>query len=411
MDPNNTPNQPFQNPGTPAAQPQAGGTYAPNGTPGQQFVPQQPVAYPQQMGQTPLTSSAPFVAGTSATISAKPPRRGRKWLALGLAAVVVIVAAVAYFALKKPSNNNGSGSAANTNTSASSSKLASQLQSLGGFGSKLQASDLSKLNKTSLFYAVLKNAAEQNVVTTTNDTYLGASPSDQTTRQDEFLHQSTFNYKTKALAQETQDPTHDYDMRCVNGKNYTYDYINGMGWQAASDTSASCTDPNSYNSDINDGINSGGMTAAQAQTFVGTIAGASGLISVDSMSYVTHDNAPYIRLAVTVHPVKLADGTYQGMGVIIGAFEKTGLNADTWPYEAAGTLATGAQLIYYVNPATQLPAYSQIGLTYYIDSGKQYLNDTYTFQDTQYSFGGSVQPLSLTGAPAQLKLAWPEEQF
>lgn len=353
----------------------------------------------------------PFVAGTPTMMNAQPPKRRRKGLMLVLLIILVIAAVGAYFGLKKsPSstNNNSGGSS----SAASSSQLASQLSMLAGSGSKLTAGDLGKFNKTSLFYAVFKNAAEQNVVSVTSDHYEGADAADQKMRSLEFLHQTTFNYKTKALAEETQDPAGGFIERCVNGKNYTYDNVNTMSWQAETGSTATCTDPSSYDTAINDGMNSGGLSAAQAQTFVSTLAGVSGLITVDSMTYATHDNAPYIRFAITVHPVKESDGSYQGMGVVLGAFAKTGIDSLTWPYQTAGSIATGAQFICYVNPTTQLPAYSQTGLTYYIDnSGKQQPNNTYTFQDTQYAFSGSVQPLSLTGAPAPLKLTWTEEKF
>lgn len=337
----------------------------------------------------------------------KQPKGTRKKLIIVIALLVaiIIIAGGAYFLLKQSSPNSSS------NTSGvSSDKMSSQLQLLASKGGKLQSGDLSSLDKTQLFYAVFKNAAEQNVVSITSDHYEGADPTDQATRKYEYLHQTTFDYKSKALAAETQDATNTYNERCVNGKNYTYDSTNG--WQLNTGSTESCADPNSYNTNIGDGIDTGGLTATQAQAFIDGITSFSGLVTVDSMTYVTHDNAPYIRLTATVHPVSTTSLGYLGVGLFETAFDKTGLSTATWPFQTIGTLATGAKLIYYVNPATQLPAYSQIGLTYHLDdSGKQIANSIYDFQDSQYAFGGSVQPLSLTGAPGAVKLSWSEEPF
>lgn len=418
MNPNDPLNQVPQNPNGYEQQPneafapnvgvpQPGQSFAPNAQPG--TVPPQPAMYAQPTMPMQPQQPTPFANGMPTMMQAAPTKRGHKGLIIVLLVIIIAAAVGAYFLTKKSSPNSSNGTTGSSGTS--SSQLASQLQLLTSKGSKLQSGDLSKLNKTTLFYAVFKNAAEQNVVGITSDHYEGGSPTDQTSRAYEFLHQTTFNYKTKALAAETQSTTNDYDERCVNGKNYTYDYVST--WQPNTDTTASCTDPNDYNNDIGDGFDTGGLTAAQAQTFVDGITNFSGLISVDSMSYATHDNAPYIRLAVTVHPIATSsDLGNLGMGLLETAFDKTGLNSSTWPFQTTGTLATGAKIIYYVNPATGLPAYSQIGLTYYLnDSGQQVANNIYDFQDSEYSFGGNVEPLPLTGAPAAIKLSWNEESM
>ncbi len=403
MNPNDPSNQQPQNPDAYGQQP--GGTFMPNA----QAAPQ-----PQSYAQPTLQPQQPasFTPNSMPTMmNAQSPKRGHRGMIIVLLIIIIAVAVGAYFLTKKSNPNSSNGSTNSSSASTSSSKLSSQLQLLASKGANLQSSDLSKFDKTALFYAVFKNAAEQNVVGITSDHYEGGDPTDQTTRSLEFLYQTTFNYKTKALAAETQSPTNDYDERCVNGKNYTYDNLNAVPWQPNTDTTASCTDPNSYDTEIGDGINTGGLSAAQAQTFIDGIASFNGLVSVDSMSYATHDNAPYIRLAVTINPVNTSsDLGHLGMGLFITAFDKTGLDSAKWPYQTTGTLATGAKLIYYINPATQLPAYSQISLTYYLnDSGARQPDNIYDFQDSQYSFGGDVQPLSLSGAPAAVKISWKEE--
>jgi hypothetical protein len=161
---------------------------------------------------------------------------------------------------------------------------------------------------------------------------------------------------------------------------------------------------------INDGFNTGGLSESQSNTFISTLQSKAGLVTVDDMKYVTHSGAPFIRLVVSVHPQLTSIG-YSGMGYFLTAFGKTGLDLQQWPYESLGSIVTGAKLIYYINPATQLPAYSQAGLTYRLDdTGKQQLPDSvYDFQDTVYSFSGTVPTLSASGAPQVFKLSWPEE--
>lgn len=332
-------------------------------------------------------------------------KRRKLPLLLGGGIILIILIIAAYFVFKpssSPQSSSGSG--------ASSSSLASQLQLLKQYGNNLQAANLSSFNKTALFYAVFKNAAMQPVLHALSDHYEGGSATDQSTRAYEFLHDTTFNYATKAYTGDTQDPGNTFNERCVSGKNYAYSTVN-VDWEIESGSSGDCSAPTDYDTDINDGVNAGGMSDTQAQAFVSGMANASGLISVDSMTYVTHAGAPYIRLQVTVNPVNTSLG-YEGMGAVGGAFKLSGLDELSWPYETIGTIATGAKFIYYVNPSTQLPAYSQTGLTYYLDdAGHQQQDHIYDFQDTQYGFGGAVTPLPLTGAPQKISLSWPEEKM
>jgi hypothetical protein len=339
--------------------------------------------------------------------------RGKKKLPLIVVSVLVVLAIVcgAFVVFHKKNNNTGGGSTAST------SDLSSQLSLLSKYGGKLTAGDVSKFNKTSLFYAVFKNASMQNVVHVTSDMYEGNDSTDQSTRAYEFLHDSTFNYKTKQLALATQDTKGQFFSECVNGTEYEYeesiDPNTGStvnSWSPSADNTCDMSDYAGY---INDGINTGGLSASQAQTYVSGLAGANGLISVNSVSYATHAGAPYIRLVVIVNPINLGnDNGYEGMGVIGGWLKQAGINLTTWPYQSIGNIATGAQLIYYINPATQLPAYSQMNLTYSLSdsTGKQVLNEIYDFQDTQYAFGGTVTPLSTSAAPQAIKLSWPEEK-
>lgn len=348
-------------------------------------------------------------------MNVQPPKRSRKGLVLVLLIVIVVAAVGTYFGLKKPTTT-GNGTAANGGTG-SSSQFASQLSMLAKDGGKITSGDLDKFDKTALFFAVFKNAAMQNVVHVTSDAYEGSSPTDQSTRAYEFLHDSTFNYKTKQLALVSQSG--DYTNECVNGTEYeyseTFDASTGSTGNSWAPSANNTCDMSDYAGYINDGINTGGLSASQAQTYVAGLASASGLISVKSMSLTTHAGAPYVRMVVTVSPIQVEiDGTsgYEGMGVIGGWLKQAGINLTTWPYQSVGTIATGAQLIYYINPATQLPAYSQISLTYSRDdnTGKQVPNQIYDFQDTQYAFGGSVTAPSTTAAPQTIKLSWPEEK-
>jgi len=303
-----------------------------------------------------------------------------------------------------------------TNTTSSSSGDAAQinqLKLLTQYGSHLQASDLTKFDKTALFYAVFQNASTQNIVNATVDRYLGSDPQDQTSRSNEFVHQSTYNYQTKQVATELSDTQGTYFVRCVDGHYYSYDTFS-LTWKrgTAQDDETTC-DAGSYVYSISDGFNTGGLSASQANTFVSYLKSVSGLITVNDMKYATHDGAPYIRLAVTIQPQAFPTGGYTGMGYFLTAFKKTGLDPQKWPYGPVGSIATGAKIIYYVDPSTQLPAYSQIGLTYRLDdTGKNQLpNTSYDFQDTAYSFGGTIPTVSASGTPQVVKLAWPEEQI
>lgn len=362
--------------------------------------------FPQAQQQQPVPPNVPVaMPGSTGQFIPHETKRRKLPLLIGGGIILIILIVTAYFILKPSSSPQSSNS-----SSASSSNLTSQIQLLKQYGNNLHASNLGSFDKTALFYAVFKNAAMQPVLHALSDHYEGGSATDQSTRAYEFLHDTTFNYTTKAYTGVTQDPGNTFNERCVSGKNYAYSTVN-FDWEIESGSSGDCSSPTDYNTDINDGVNAGGMSDAQAQAFVSGIANAKGLVSVDSMTYVTHAGAPYIRLQVTIQPVNTSLG-YEGMGAIGGAFKLSGLDPLSWPYETIGTIATGAKFIYYVSPNTQLPAYSQTGLTYYLDdAGHQQQDHIYDFQDTQYSFGGTVTPLPLTGAPQKISLSWPEEKM
>ena len=330
----------------------------------------------------------------------EPGKRGGmiKWIIL---VVVVLALAGGLILLLHRSKKSG----ASTSTSSHQTAESSQLSLLSSKANGLTQSTLSSFNPTDLFFAVYRNAAEQPVATSLINFYQTANLNDQPLPGKVALHQTGFDYRSKQLAYEdstvysgTGDSEFD---RCSNGSLYFYaSLFPEDGWKQQTGPAANDDCLPSDNLYINDQLNTGGLTAAQAQKFVDALRGFQGLITVNKLSLAPVQGKTYLRFDVTIH--QLNDGSTSG-GVLFfaKAFGATGLDSTKWPYNLGAALVSGVHMAYFVDPSTQLPAYSQIAYTPSTSSAP-WDND-----QVLYSFG-SLPTVTLSTSNIQpLSMPWP----
>ncbi len=278
----------------------------------------------------------------------------------------------------------------------------------------MSAATASKLDPTNTFFAVWAHAAQQQVATTTSSFYFSNSPNDYSRTGD--LCQVGFNYDTKqfsyqrASASITGSSTPDLN-RCMGSQEYYYlSSFADHGWQK-SDDSSDCTVKLLPLEGLNDGLNAGGLTSAQAQTFVRSLRAEVGLVAVKGLKLVTRQGRPLLRFDVTVKPIKTGWG-YLSLQNFMWAFKDTGADPATLPYSYLGSGGDGLHLSHYVDPSTQLPVYAQIATTPPLDDqGKPEAGEpSYDYYHVEYAFGGNLPTVNITDT-APLKLLWPSEKL
>lgn len=368
-------------------------------------MPQQPAASPvQQQWQNP-TQPQPMQP-----FNAEPPKKKRKWMKilgkvfLFFVGLLFIAGIVGYFIfIKKPT----------VNTSSTTAKLSQYAKG------QLTAGNLAKLDKNGLFFDVMYNMAQQQVVHQISERYTLSSATDNNLSNGD--HSSgVFDYKTKQLyyVYTTGDPGGSLTIsyRCVDGTLYYYtDYLFLPNtWKAEDSTSSSLEckyDTLGAGLAIMDGMNSGGMTPEQAKAFVEHIVAYKGLVKVSDLSLVTHDGKQYVKMVGAVTPVKQSDGTYYGMQCFQWAFNATNLNPHTYPYSSSGASVSGLNFIQYVDPTTGLLAYSEYVITPGLDDNGKPSSATETnpfmLNVFQYAYGGPVPVAELRTAPTTQVPSWP----
>ncbi|MGF7228450.1 MAG: hypothetical protein ACQR33_00505 [Candidatus Saccharibacteria bacterium] len=377
----------------------------------------QPPAQPQPMAPVPsepiTPSGQPVVIGggqpplqpqTFTAASQQKPHKKFRWLkriALGFLGLVILgLLAFAWHVYVPKLLKIKTNSAENK-----------QLTSLAK-GSTLTNASLAKLNKTDLFFGVFKHAAEQKVVTTKNAYYFSSKPHDYQTAGD--MDVTSMDYGTKQYSYDSTQANADgfgpTFNRCIGAQQYYFDgFYPDLGWQK-SDDSRDCSLESVGTFHANDGLNTGGLTSTQADTFVSSLRLVKNLVKVNSATLATHDGKQYIRFDVTINAVKMGDG-YYGMQNFMWSFKDTGLDPSTQPYSYLGAVSDGAHLAYYVDPSTQLPAYTQLNTTGQIESnGKVWSQATYDYRHVEYSFGGQVPTLDLNSTNP-ITLSWPTDKL
>ena len=269
---------------------------------------------------------------------------------------------------------------------------------------KLTAAEVAKLDKTETFFAYFMNAAQQKkMVTTTED--VDATTKEAATGSD--FYKVGFDYDTKKSVfawDAAYGGTLDQD-RCY-GDTVAYRHHPRTEWSTGeTDEHSPCQVGEHQDYFITDGFNAGGLSATQAQAFVGHMREHEGLITVKSLELTEHNGKQYLHFSANLTPIHV-NGTNYGAQWLMFAFKKTGLDPSTWPYVYRGAGGDGIAIEYYVDPTTKLPVYGEFLATpHKDDNGNDLPRDNYSFARVSYQFGVSTFDASPAN-PAPLKLDW-----
>lgn len=365
--------------------------------PNQQFIPQSP-QQPNTTSQMPVGMGQP--EPFQPMQPPQPPVRSkkRKVLLIALIAFLVlfVVPGIVFFIMsqKKPSQSAGP---------AIDAKPVAALASKGN----LSQSDVATLDKTNAFWAYFKNASQQSTLTITKDYYWADTPTSAPTNR--AIKRTGFDYGTKKIMQAVEVPgsgPNDWmRYRCYDGKEYVLTPTSSRGWREkdGDDVGFYCK-LDRESSDLNDGVNTGGLTSEQADTMIGYLRGHEGLITVDKLALTEHKGKQYLQFDVTLHPTFMKkDSIYMGNQWWMWAFKETKLDPATHPYGYVGAGGNGTKLTYFVDPATKLPAYSELLTTPILDSeGKEKAGSRYFLSKTQYTFGSLPDVKTTSGQDPKL---------
>jgi flagellar basal body-associated protein FliL len=287
------------------------------------------------------------------------------------------------------------------------------LQTVKQEGVSITSDALSKLDKTTLFFAIFKNAAEQRVVRTKIGSFSSNKAHDNSTITD--AQDTTFDYQTKVYSHDSDsysiNPASPDKIRCINGDQYDFVSLYPEdGWQKAT-SNQYCTTEAVNDFYVGDGVNAGGLTSDQADTFIGALRALPNFFTVDTSSIVKYNDKSFIKLTATVTPQKDTEGDYWGMQNFMWAFKDTGITPSALPYSYAGAGGDGLKIAYYVDPATQLPVYAQYDTTEILEGdGKPKAEQLYDYRHVEYGFGGSVPTLDLHSHDP-ISFAWPTDRM
>lgn len=272
----------------------------------------------------------------------------------------------------------------------------------------LTDADLAGKDATDLFYAYYKNAAMQSklIVTKEFTVTTGDKPASGAT-----FTKTGFDYATKKAVFASDfiafEGAGRDKSRCIDGQYFYKGQFAPSFKREENEDALNCTLLD-LATDINDGINTGGLTQQQADDYVDALRNhISGYMQVKSMDAQQHAGKSYIHFKVEMRPVYAPDfGEYVGAQWLMTAFKKTGQTAADYPYAFAGAMADGFDYDYYVDPTTQLPAYSTLMTTGRVNAqGNPDPAEDISHYKTQYEFGTGAFDNS-TANEADINLTW-----
>lgn len=362
---------------------------------------------PQQFGGP--MAELPPIAQNNALDSNHPLPKHKKshrgqiiWITIAALVIVPAIALAIYFVASVMNDN------AQKEQQQQQEQITYNHSELEAFGKQPTAEKAKNLDKTASFYTVFKKAAQEPIVQTTWDVYYTAKQNDF--RGDQYtMYSSTIDYKTKkyAFSENAVSNLGNYQTRCIDQKQYTFNdskLTTVPNWQLASDsTDCQFSVAALY---FNDGVNAGGLTADQADTFLKKVKSGSGL-KVEGLTLETYKEKPYLKFNVTVTP-KLQNNDFIGMQAFMNAFQATGQDPKTFPYNYFGPGGEGIKMTYYVDPATLLPVHAVIDSTpAYNAAGKPVEMKSWPHRYVEYAFPDKVVQPTLEGNTPIGFSTWP----
>ncbi|SDJ72929.1 hypothetical protein [Nonomuraea jiangxiensis] len=275
--------------------------------------------------------------------------------------------------------------------------------------SPLTTADLSKVDPGALFYASFRKAVTQPVLHITEESYSEAEDFEE--GKPGYVWESGFDYRTKkwrmAWGSARPDDPLSY---CRDGKERIYSFYSKdwrdpePGWDDL------CLAKRAYRY-ITDGILTGGLTGAQADAWIKELREEyQGFVHPGAPRLAEVKGRQYVRMVVDYKPVPRS-GLYVGAQVLMWSFKTSGVDPDTHPYSYNGAMGTGYHVVTYLDPATLLPAYSEVEQTPVLDeNGKPRTDSGYSKLRVEYHQPGRLPELKETRKPARPKLTWPRDK-
>lgn len=365
---------------------------------------QQPIGPTQQFGGQ--MAELPPLGGQKHHAPVIPEKKQRLVLWIVVALLVILpaigIGLYLYSSLSKDSNNQKAAQQLEklTYNNAALTELAKK---------PLTAEGVAKLDKKATFFTAFKKAATTQTVQTKWDVFYTPQQGDE--RGDQYtMYDTTVDYKSKkySYAENTYSNLGVYQTRCIEDRQYNFNdskLTTSPAWQPASD-STDCKF-NTVTMHMNDGMNTGGLTGSQADTFIRKIQGYN-MVDVKSVSVAEQAEKQYIKVDAEVIPRKQSDGIYWGMQLFMNAFQNIGVDAEKHPYTFFGNGREGAQISYYIDPSTQLPVYAVMKSTPPLGKdGKPEAVQSWNHRYIEYAYPSEVTPFTLDDSKPITFTTWP----
>ncbi|WP_344886266.1 hypothetical protein [Allokutzneria multivorans] len=293
-----------------------------HGQPGPQgpYQPQQPYPYPQQYPPQPPPPQ---------------PRRGRTALIVSLVVVLVAGLGIGGWALLSGGGAEKPGAS----------------QAEGGKGKKeLTEADIAKTDPKKLLDDTIMAQLTQPVVHTRIDSialsrigpYLAGQP------YEGKIVEGGFDYKQRKM--NFLDDTN----ACVDGAKRRVRYDGAIAEAGPCDPIKGVE----MGGKIGNGLIPGGMNETQAQAFLAYLNKAEGFLNPGKPTMVSREGKQYVRFPVAFNVVETSSGR-AGSQIFIWAFQQTKLSFDDHPYYPMGNSSGTTEMVFYLDPKTLLPAYSE----------------------------------------------------
>ncbi len=223
-----------------------------------------------------------------------------------------------------------------------------------------------------------------------------------------------FDFRTNEYAYRQVD---GFDTLCVDGEQYLLDKFDGE-WGVSHGCAiegggeyASAASSLELTGTVSDGILTAGLTPEEATAFIGAMHREyPGFLAPGRLGLVDHDGRQYIRLPVIFQRQDF-DGHRYGMQLFIWSFREIGprWNQHVLLPGTAGAMVSQVEAVYFVDPATRLPAYTE-SLIYEPDLDPT--ASTGSVERVEYIWDDTVpHPEPVPGTPSPRPPSWPAERI
>lgn len=216
----------------------------------------------------------------------------------------------------------------------------------------ISAQTIDTVNPDALFWEMFHRQATQPTVHTRRETF--RSPQAAESRRLFSVEDDRYDHRTdRYVGTQVENWRGKLNIvgRCIDSTRYSRDTYDTR-WVADRPDGMCRMRPF-----LGDGFIPSGMTAEQAEHMISSILRYPDFLHAGRPSLAEVGGQQYIRLPVRAQSLDL-DGEHWGMQILTWAFNTSGLDINTHGY-TTGNPGDGAEMVYYLDPETLLPAYTQ----------------------------------------------------